>query len=144
MGRKPLDFRGYARHLPLGARGAQRLAVGYARMRRDGHPPVRLSPRQLQEERHARQVSRLSRFQNDCGTEGDPPERPDRPSVQVTPRGLRLHTSTHSTGNPTIDACFDADRLDLGRVNITPDPEKMATEKGKELARQICYRPPLF
>ena len=34
----------------------------------------------------------------------------------------------------TIDACFDADRLDLGRVNITPDPEKMATEKGKELA----------
>ena len=49
----------------------------------------------------------------------------------------RLHTSTHSTGNPTIDACFDADRLDLGRVNITPDPEKMATEKGKELARQL-------
>ena len=49
----------------------------------------------------------------------------------------RLHTSTHSTGNPTIDACFDADRLDLGRVNITPDTEKMATEKGKELARQL-------
>lgn len=34
----------------------------------------------------------------------------------------------------TIDACFDADRLDLGRVGITPDPEKMATERGKELA----------
>ena len=46
----------------------------------------------------------------------------------------RLHTSTHRTGNPTIDACFDADRLDLGRVGITPDPEKMATERGKELA----------
>ena len=46
----------------------------------------------------------------------------------------RLHTSTHRTGNPTIDACFDADRLDLGRVGITPDPNKMATEKGKELA----------
>ena len=46
----------------------------------------------------------------------------------------RLHTSTHRTGNPTIDACFDADRLDLGRVGITPDPEKMATEKGKQLA----------
>ena len=48
----------------------------------------------------------------------------------------RLHTSTHRTGNPTIDACFDADRLDLGRVGITPDPNKMATAKGKELTRQ--------
>ena len=47
----------------------------------------------------------------------------------------RLHTTTHRTGDPTIDACFDADRLDLGRVGITLDPSKMATEKGKELAR---------
>jgi len=55
----------------------------------------------------------------------------------------RLHTSTHRTGNPTIDACFDADRLDLGRVNITPDPEKMATEKGKELSKQnVLLSPP--
>lgn len=46
----------------------------------------------------------------------------------------RFHTSTQRTGNPTIDACFDADRLDLGRVGITPDPKKMATAKGKELA----------
>ena len=47
----------------------------------------------------------------------------------------RLHTSTHRTGNPTIDACFDADRLDLGRVDIIPRPEKMATKKGKKLAK---------
>ena len=46
----------------------------------------------------------------------------------------RLHTTTLKTGDPTIDACFDADRLDLWRVGITPDPEKMATQKGKELA----------
>ena len=46
----------------------------------------------------------------------------------------RLHTNTHSTGNPTIDACFDADRLDLGRVDIIPRPEKMATKKGKKIA----------
>ncbi len=49
----------------------------------------------------------------------------------------RLHTTTHRTGDPTIDACFDADRLDLGRVGITPDPAKMATEKGRELARDL-------
>ena len=48
-----------------------------------------------------------------------------------------LHGISHSTGNPTIDACFDADRLDLRRVGITHDPNKMATEKGKELARQL-------
>lgn len=48
-----------------------------------------------------------------------------------------LHTTTHRTGDPTIDACFDADRLDLGRVDITPDPAKMATEKGKELASRL-------
>jgi uncharacterized protein len=58
----------------------------------------------------------------------------------------RLHTSAHRTGNPTIDACFDADRLDLGRVGITPDPNKMATEKGKEMARtkQTAKKPLAF
>ena len=49
-------------------------------------------------------------------------------------QACRQHTSTRSTGNPTIDACFDADRLDLGRVGIQPDPKKMATARGKEMA----------
>ena len=48
-----------------------------------------------------------------------------------------LHTVCHSTGNPTIDACFDADRLDLMRVGITPDPERMATERGKYYAANL-------
>lgn len=50
-----------------------------------------------------------------------------------------LHTTEHKTGNPTIDACFDADRLDLWRVGITPDPDKLATEKGKQIARNTDY-----
>lgn len=49
----------------------------------------------------------------------------------------RLHTTEERTGNPTIDACFDADRLDLWRVGIKPDPKKMATRKGAELAERI-------
>lgn len=40
------------------------------------------------------------------------------------------HTSLHRSGNITIDTCFDADRLDLKRLGIKPDPEKMATEIG--------------
>jgi uncharacterized protein len=46
-----------------------------------------------------------------------------------------LHTTCHRTGNPTIDACFDSDRLDLTRVGIIPDPDKMATKEGAEKAR---------
>ena len=57
--------------------------------------------------------------------------------VHLLKEACRLHTSAHRTGNPTIDACFDADRLDLGRVGVTPDPDRMATEKGKELAKRL-------
>ena len=53
----------------------------------------------------------------------------------------RLHTTMYRTGNPTIDACFDADRLDLWRVGITPDPERLATERGKDIARNTDYEP---
>ena len=45
-------------------------------------------------------------------------------------KACELHTVCHRTGNPTIDACFDADRLDLMRVGIIPNPKKMATERG--------------
>lgn len=37
------------------------------------------------------------------------------------------HTDGLTTGDPTVLACWDADRLDLGRVHITPDPARMAT-----------------
>ena len=52
----------------------------------------------------------------------------------------RLHTTTHKTGDPTIDACFDADRLDLWRVGIIPDPKRMATDIGAQLARTTDFR----
>ena len=47
-----------------------------------------------------------------------------------------FHTTVPRTGNPTIDTCFDADRLDLPRVGIIPDPNRMATKEGAEMARQ--------
>ena len=52
----------------------------------------------------------------------------------------RLHTTTSKTGNPTIDACFDADRLDLRRVGIMPNPKRMATKIGAQLARTTDFR----
>lgn len=49
-------------------------------------------------------------------------------------RACREHTTTHRVGEPTIDTCFDADRLDLARVLIIPAPEKMATAAGAKIA----------
>ena len=57
--------------------------------------------------------------------------------ISLLKEACRLHTVADRTGNPTIDACFDADRLDLGRVGIIPDPERMATKKGKEIANAL-------
>ena len=59
--------------------------------------------------------------------------------IELLKEACRLHTIVHKTGNPTIDACFDADRLDLWRVNIIPDPERLATEKGKAIAMNTDY-----
>ena len=60
--------------------------------------------------------------------------------IHLLKEACRLHTVADRTGNPTVDACFDADRLDLGRVGIIPDPARLATEKGKEIARNTVYQ----
>ncbi len=62
-------------------------------------------------------------------------------------RACMEHTTTRQTGIPTIDACFDADRLDLPRVGYRPDPIRMASELGALYAKHnvvandcsICY-----
>jgi len=46
------------------------------------------------------------------------------------------HTTERRSGDPTIDTCYDADRLDLGRVDFTLDPMKMATTAGALIANQ--------
>lgn len=61
--------------------------------------------------------------------------------IVLLKEACRLHTTATRTNNPTINACFDADRLDLWRVGITPDPDRLATEKGREIARTTDYRP---
>lgn len=50
--------------------------------------------------------------------------------IMLLDKACRYHTTLHRTGIPTVDVCFDADRLDLGRVGIDPDPKKMATSQG--------------
>ncbi|QJR35828.1 hypothetical protein [Gemmatimonas groenlandica] len=44
-----------------------------------------------------------------------------------------LHTDGLTTGDATLLACWDADRLDLGRVGITPKPELLCTDAARAL-----------
>ena len=57
--------------------------------------------------------------------------------IQQLKDACKLHTTTWRTEDATVNACFDADRLDLGRVGITPDPDKMATVQGRIIAEKM-------
>ena len=62
--------------------------------------------------------------------------------IQQLKDACRLHTSTWRTEDATVNACFDADRLELGRVGITPNPNKMATVAGRILAERLALDDP--
>lgn len=59
--------------------------------------------------------------------------------IEKLKRACELHTIADRTGDITIDICFDADRMDLLRVGITPLPDRMATKKGAELVSNPDY-----
>jgi uncharacterized protein len=43
-----------------------------------------------------------------------------------------LHTEGYLDGDITLQTCWDADRLDLGRVGIIPRPEKLCTHGARD------------
>ena len=43
-----------------------------------------------------------------------------------------LHTEGHTDGDVTVRTCWDADRLDLGRVGITPREENLCTNGARD------------
>lgn len=44
------------------------------------------------------------------------------------------HTSGLTQADVTVQTCWDADRLDLGRARITPDPERLCTPAARDPA----------
>ena len=46
-------------------------------------------------------------------------------------RACQGHTHERTHPNITIQTCWDSDRLDLGRVGITPHPSRLCTEVAK-------------
>ena len=59
------------------------------------------------------------------------------PEIEILKTACVTHSTGAKTDNTTINICHDADRLDMPRLGIIPDPERMATEKGAYLARMI-------
>jgi uncharacterized protein len=43
-----------------------------------------------------------------------------------------LHTDGRTEGDLTVLTCWDADRLDLGRVGITPRPSRLCTDAARD------------
>jgi len=65
------------------------------------------------------------------GLRGDgidlPPERFD-----LLVHAVAYHADGLTDGDVTVQTCWDADRLDLGRIGIRPDPKHLCTEAAKD------------
>jgi len=51
----------------------------------------------------------------------------------------RYHTNEQDTDDIIVHACWDADRLDLGRIGITPDPAYLKTNTAKNIAKSESF-----
>jgi len=56
----------------------------------------------------------------------------DDAEFELLTTACRLHTDTLEHENITVQACFDSDRLDLGRVGHYPDPDRLCTPIAKQ------------
>ena len=55
----------------------------------------------------------------------------DDPGFADLTDALRLHSDGQVSADPTIGACWDADRLHLPRVSIVPDPAFLSTQAAR-------------
>ena len=65
----------------------------------------------------------------------------DDASFAVLEEACIWHTDRDFSDHPTIGTCWDADRLDLGRVGMIPNPNFMSTTFGKEIAHCGSIQP---
>ena len=57
----------------------------------------------------------------------------DRHRLELLKHAVRDHTSGLTSPEPTIGTCWDADRLDISRVGITPSARYLSTAAGEEI-----------
>ena len=56
----------------------------------------------------------------------------DNDEFDVLVRACEGHTHERDHPNVTVQTCWDADRLDLGRVGIMPDPRRLCTSVAQQ------------
>jgi len=56
----------------------------------------------------------------------------DDGDVELLIQACEHHTEGYLEGDITVQTCWDADRLDLGRVGITPREEKLCTNGARD------------
>jgi uncharacterized protein len=56
----------------------------------------------------------------------------DRAGLEMLAYAVRHHSDGLIEADVTVQTCWDADRLDLGRVGITPRPDKLCTEEARQ------------
>ena len=57
----------------------------------------------------------------------------DNRSFELLYDACKLHTDGLTDGDITLQTCWDADRLDLGRVGITPLPNLLCSDAARGL-----------
>jgi uncharacterized protein len=58
----------------------------------------------------------------------------DPAALMLLYRACAGHSHGNTEGNPTVLTCWDADRLDLGRVGIEPNPSRLCTSAARDPA----------
>jgi uncharacterized protein len=56
----------------------------------------------------------------------------DPRDLELLSEACRGHSDGLTDGDVTVLTCWDADRLDLGRIGIQPDPSRLCTEAARE------------
>lgn len=56
------------------------------------------------------------------------------PHFEQLCEAMLLHSEGHTAGEPVVQACWDADRLDLWRVRIRPHPSRLCTDPARRKA----------
>jgi len=56
----------------------------------------------------------------------------DHADVELLATACEGHSDGHTRADVTVCTCWDADRLDLGRVGIRPRPERLCTDAARD------------
>ena len=65
----------------------------------------------------------------------------DDEEMDLLLEACRYHSDGLTQAHPTVQACWDADRLDLGRVGVRPDPRYLCTSYAKHAdVIEFAYR----